>query len=98
MFVVDCLTLWLSNVLLDPRATPERKSSGSSTTWGEDSPDTILVTNEVGLWNRPGERPGEEIPRLGRWDEPGCGKARRRDLLDGFWRAGSCEGSWVECA
>ena len=49
VFVVDCLTLWLSNVLLDPRLDPGAEVKRLIDHLGRaDSSNTILVTNEVG--------------------------------------------------
>ena len=49
VFVVDCLTLWLSNVLLRPGREPGEEVKRLIDHLGRaDSPNTILVTNEVG--------------------------------------------------
>lgn len=47
IFVVDCLTLWLSNVLLSNDADPERELERLIRELAE-GPPCILVTNEVG--------------------------------------------------
>ena len=59
--LVDCLTLWLSNVILDPRYSPEGERShleGLLKSW--QGPDLVLVTNEVGC----GIVPDSELGRL----------------------------------
>ncbi len=49
--VVDCLTLWLSNLLLrgDPTARSPRRSTRSPRRWRAGAFHAIVVTNEVGL-------------------------------------------------
>ena len=49
--VIDCLTLWLSNLLLEsmPEAAIERRIEELVGVLKEAEPDVVLVTNEVGL-------------------------------------------------
>jgi len=49
--VVDCLTLWLSNLLMDGLSSPdiEQHIDGLCETLGEMEPHVVLVSNEVGL-------------------------------------------------
>ncbi|MDG1198441.1 MAG: bifunctional adenosylcobinamide kinase/adenosylcobinamide-phosphate guanylyltransferase [Actinomycetota bacterium] len=59
--IIDCLTLWVSN-LLSAKFSPDeifRKSSEVITTIGNRSAGTIVVSNEVGL----GIVPGNELSR-----------------------------------
>lgn len=47
--LIDCLTLWLSNILLDPARDAAREAdtfAGFLQKWS--GPDLVLVTNEVG--------------------------------------------------
>ena len=47
--LVDCLTLWLSNVLLHPERDAQREIDDLASLLGEwHGPDTVLITNEVG--------------------------------------------------
>jgi len=48
--VVDCLTLWLSNVLLDPVSDVEKEIDSllRYLVDQKDAPTAVLVTNEVG--------------------------------------------------
>jgi adenosylcobinamide kinase/adenosylcobinamide-phosphate guanylyltransferase len=48
--VVDCLTLWLSNVLLDPDSDVEKEMDSllRYLVDQKDAPSVVLVTNEVG--------------------------------------------------
>ena len=49
VFVIDCLTLWLSNILLHPARDPgEKLKRLTDHLERADSTSTILVTNEVG--------------------------------------------------
>lgn len=50
LLLVDCLTLWLSNVLLDPKRDARSEVTGLKeclTDW--QGPSLVLITNEVGL-------------------------------------------------
>lgn len=59
--LVDCLTLWLSNLLLDAQHSPERQVTqleGLLEHWK--GPDLVFVTNEVGC----GIVPESELGRV----------------------------------
>jgi adenosylcobinamide kinase / adenosylcobinamide-phosphate guanylyltransferase len=50
LLLVDCLTLWLSNVLLDPQRDVRAELRGlADCLAGWQGPTLILITNEVGL-------------------------------------------------
>ena len=49
VFVVDCLTIWLSNVLLDPESNPEKEIDNLVRRLQDrGTRSVVLVTNEVG--------------------------------------------------
>jgi adenosylcobinamide kinase / adenosylcobinamide-phosphate guanylyltransferase len=60
--VVDCLTLWLSNLLLDrlPAEEVERRVTALAEVLPRVVPSVVLVTNEVGM----GLHPETELGRL----------------------------------
>jgi len=57
--IVDCLTLWLSNLMLDDHPDIEAETAQMLEAAGHDGPRVILVTNEVGA----GIVPDNELSR-----------------------------------
>ena len=61
VIVVDCLTLWLSNIMLDPGRETDKEMANIEAFLQRDlAADVVVITNEVGCGIVPGNLLGRE--------------------------------------
>jgi Adenosyl cobinamide kinase/adenosyl cobinamide phosphate guanylyltransferase len=83
--VIDCLTLWLSNLMLQGTEDIARETRGLLSSALQAKADVILVTNEVGC----GIVPDNELARRFR-DAAGTLKAAAEVATEVYWMAFGC--------
>ena len=78
--LVDCLTMWLANLMLREDVTEaDVKAAGGRllAVLARVATPTIFISNEVGLGDCAGKSPGPEVPRLAGLAAPAGGRRRR---------------------
>ena len=78
--LVDCLTLWLSN-LMHANRDWSKESSRLANALGSQRSPVVLVTNEVGLRHRAGQRAGASLSRRVGSHESDDRESRRRGRI-----------------
>ncbi len=69
VILVDCLTMWVSNLLLQDGSSPgSLQTAGENliSTLAQTAVPTILVSNEVGMGDCAGQSPGPRVSGSGR--------------------------------